>query len=184
MSASDPNTTVFMTDSPAQVKNKINKHAFSGGGGNVRPPFTSSRPLSLRLDARARSDPKADPFSPPPSCTLPPQGSAEDQRRLGGNPDVDISFQYLRFFEEDDALLDRLDGEYRRGELLSGELKKRCIDKLQTFVAEFQEVRCALLSLSLSLSRRLRADSPSPAADPHPLPLLPRLLPARSAVRP
>lgn len=68
------------------------------------------------------------------------QGSAEDQRKYGGNPDVDISFQYLSFFEEDDALLDRLAQEYRQGKLLSGELKKMCIAKLQEFVAGFQAV--------------------------------------------
>lgn len=32
------------------------------------------------------------------------QVSAEDQRRLGGNPDVDVSYQYLNFFMEDDAV--------------------------------------------------------------------------------
>ncbi|TRM59885.1 hypothetical protein BD626DRAFT_506755 [Schizophyllum amplum] len=31
MSASDPNSSIFMTDKPNQIKNKINKHAFSGG---------------------------------------------------------------------------------------------------------------------------------------------------------
>jgi tryptophanyl-tRNA synthetase len=31
MSSSDPNSTIFLTDTPSQIKNKINKHAFSGG---------------------------------------------------------------------------------------------------------------------------------------------------------
>jgi len=31
MSASDANSAVFMSDTPNQIKNKINKHAFSGG---------------------------------------------------------------------------------------------------------------------------------------------------------
>ncbi|KAF5283906.1 hypothetical protein FQA39_LY04726 [Lamprigera yunnana] len=35
MSASDPNTTIFLTDTPKQVKNKINKHAFSGGQATI-----------------------------------------------------------------------------------------------------------------------------------------------------
>lgn len=69
------------------------------------------------------------------------QGSAEEQRKFGGNPDVDISFQYLGFFEEDDALLARLAADYRAGTLLSGELKKLCIAKLQEFVVGFQERR-------------------------------------------
>lgn len=32
MSASDPNSAIFMSDTPSQIKNKINKFAFSGGG--------------------------------------------------------------------------------------------------------------------------------------------------------
>ena len=32
MSASNANSAVYMTDTPKQIKNKINKHAFSGGG--------------------------------------------------------------------------------------------------------------------------------------------------------
>ena len=31
MSASDPNSAIFMSDKPNEIKNKINKHAFSGG---------------------------------------------------------------------------------------------------------------------------------------------------------
>ncbi|XP_004540508.1 tryptophan--tRNA ligase, cytoplasmic [Maylandia zebra] len=35
MSASDPNSSIFLTDTPKQIKNKINKHAFSGGKDTV-----------------------------------------------------------------------------------------------------------------------------------------------------
>ncbi len=31
MSSTDPNSVIFLTDTPAQIKNKINKYAFSGG---------------------------------------------------------------------------------------------------------------------------------------------------------
>jgi len=31
MSSSDPNSVIFLTDTPAQIKNKINRYAFSGG---------------------------------------------------------------------------------------------------------------------------------------------------------
>lgn len=33
------------------------------------------------------------------------QATEEEHRKLGGNPDIDVSYQYLRFFEEDDAKL-------------------------------------------------------------------------------
>ena len=32
MSSSDVNSSIFLTDTPKQIKDKINKHAFSGGG--------------------------------------------------------------------------------------------------------------------------------------------------------
>ncbi|XP_048341348.1 tryptophan--tRNA ligase, cytoplasmic [Sphaerodactylus townsendi] len=35
MSASDPNSSIFLTDTPKQIKTKINKHAFSGGKDTV-----------------------------------------------------------------------------------------------------------------------------------------------------
>lgn len=35
MSASDETSAIFLTDTPAQIKNKINKYAFSGGGDTV-----------------------------------------------------------------------------------------------------------------------------------------------------
>ena len=35
MSASDPNSAIYMTDTPKQLKTKINKYAFSGGGNTV-----------------------------------------------------------------------------------------------------------------------------------------------------
>lgn len=67
MSASDPNSGIFMTDTPNQIKNKINKHGFSGG-----------------------------------------KETEEEHRRDGGDPDVDVAYQYLRFFLEDDEELEKL----------------------------------------------------------------------------
>ena len=31
MSASDENSAIFVSDNPKQIKNKVNKYAFSGG---------------------------------------------------------------------------------------------------------------------------------------------------------
>ena len=72
MSSSDPNTSIYMSDSPSQIKNKINRHGFSGG-----------------------------------------QETEEEHRRLGGNTEVDVSYQYLTFFLEDDEELERI-GQVRR----------------------------------------------------------------------
>lgn len=67
------------------------------------------------------------------------QTTTEEQRKFGGNPDVDVSFQYLTFFLEDDEELESIRQSYLKGELLTGELKARCIKELQGFVAAFQE---------------------------------------------
>lgn len=66
----------------------------------------------------------------------------EEHRAKGGNPDVDISFQYLRmlFMEDDDELL-KIYNSYKSGELLSGELKAILIDKVNEFLAEHQKRR-------------------------------------------
>lgn len=69
------------------------------------------------------------------------QALAEDHRKYGGNPDVDVAYQYLSFFTDDEAKLDDLAAKYRSGELLSGEMKAICIETLQEFVGQFQERR-------------------------------------------
>lgn len=69
------------------------------------------------------------------------QVSIELHKKLGGNPDVDVAYQYMSFFKDDDKLLADLAQKYRTGELLSGEMKKACIEVLQEFVKNFQENR-------------------------------------------
>ncbi|CCX29752.1 hypothetical protein FPQ18DRAFT_279651 [Pyronema domesticum] len=69
------------------------------------------------------------------------QETAEEQRRLGGNPDVDVPFQYLTFFLEDDEELESIRVAYRKGEMMTGELKAKCISVLQEFVGGFQARR-------------------------------------------
>lgn len=68
MSASDLNSAIFLTDTPKQIKNKVNKHAFSGG-----------------------------------------RATLEEHRQFGGNCEIDISYQWLRFFLEDDDKLQKLE---------------------------------------------------------------------------
>ena len=58
-----------------------------------------------------------------------------------GDPDVDVSYQWLRFFEEDDGKLDRIYNDYKSGKLLSGELKELLIDKLNAFLKRHQAAR-------------------------------------------
>lgn len=67
--------------------------------------------------------------------------TVEEHREEGGNPDIDISYQYLTFFEEDDKKLEQIYTDYKSGKLLSGELKTILIEKINTFLAEHQKRR-------------------------------------------
>lgn len=69
------------------------------------------------------------------------QATIEEHRRLGGNPDVDVSYQWLRFFEEDDNKLKKIYDEYKSGRMLTGELKQMLVDKLNSFLSKHQEAR-------------------------------------------
>ncbi|RLF08551.1 MAG: tryptophan--tRNA ligase, partial [Thermoprotei archaeon] len=107
MSASKPETAIYLTDDEKTVKRKIFKYAFSGG----RPTI-------------------------------------ELHRKLGGNPDIDVSFIWLKyFFEPDDKRLKEIEEEYRSGKLLSGELKQILIDKINVFLREQRRRREKALDL-------------------------------------
>lgn len=67
MSASDPNSAIFLTDTAENIKNKINKFAFSGGGATLK-----------------------------------------EHKEKGANLEVDIPYQYLRFFFENDERLEEI----------------------------------------------------------------------------
>lgn len=69
------------------------------------------------------------------------QDTAEKQRELGANIEVDVAYQYLRFFLEDDAELERIGQDYAAGRMLTGEVKARLIDVLQPMVAAHQAAR-------------------------------------------
>lgn len=105
MSASEPTSSIFLTDTPKEIKDKINKYAYSGG-----------------------------------------RDTAEEHHKHGGNCDVDVSYQYLRFFMEDDQKLEKLRQDYTSGELLTGHLKKELIDVLQNLVQKHQERRAQVSS--------------------------------------
>lgn len=99
MSASS-GITIYTTDTPKEVKKKINKYAFSGGKDTV-----------------------------------------EEHRKVGGNPEIDVSYQWLTFFEDDDKKLKKIYDDYKSGKLLSGELKAILIEKINGFLAEHQKKR-------------------------------------------
>lgn len=66
----------------------------------------------------------------------------EEHRKQGGVPDIDSSFQYLKFFfEPDDKKLNKIEQDYKSGKLLSGELKAILIEKINAFLKVHQKAR-------------------------------------------
>ena len=101
MSASIPNSTIYTTDTPKEVEEKIKKHAFSGG-----------------------------------------RTSLAEHRKYGGNPDIDVCYQWLHaFFEPDDKKLAKIYNNYKSGKLLTSELKDYTIEKINKFLKEHQKAR-------------------------------------------
>lgn len=69
------------------------------------------------------------------------QATIEEHRKKGGNPDIDVSYQWLMFFEEDDEKLKQIYQDYKSGKMLSGEIKAILIEKLNKILAEHQARR-------------------------------------------
>ena len=66
----------------------------------------------------------------------------EEHRKQGGNPDIDVSFQYLKmFFEPDDKKLEQIYKSYKSGKMLTSELKDITIKKINDFLKEHQKRR-------------------------------------------
>jgi len=100
MSASDDSSAIFCTDSFADIKKKVNTHAFSGGRDTV-----------------------------------------EEHRRLGGDTEKDIPYQWLTFFQHNDAELERVRVEYSSGRMLSGEIKMELVKVIAPLVQAHQAAR-------------------------------------------
>jgi tryptophanyl-tRNA synthetase len=94
--------TLFLNDKEEVIREKVNAHSFSGGGGN---------------------------------------GTLEDHRKYGGNPDVDIAYQYLRYFEENDEVLQETHDSFKKGDLTCGSLKEMLVKKLLTILEEVKKNR-------------------------------------------
>ena len=97
MSSSDPDTAIFLDDSPEEIKRKVNK-AFSGG-----------------------------------------KDTLEEHRKQGGNPDIDKTYEILKFHHPDDDLVKHTYQEYKNGKMLTGELKTLCREFLTETLAKHQE---------------------------------------------
>ena len=86
-------------------------------------------------------------------------GSMEDHRKYGGNTDVDISYQYLRYFWDDDARLAEVGAAFRRGEMSCSQMKELLIETIVAYVAEHRRRRALVTDDTL---RQYMAKRPLP----------------------
>ena len=70
------------------------------------------------------------------------QATLEEHRKKGGDPEVDVAFQMLKFgLEPNDKKLAKIENDYRSGKLLSGELKNILVEKITEFLKNHHNKR-------------------------------------------
>ena len=70
------------------------------------------------------------------------QATIEEHRRIGGDPDIDVAYQYMMYlFEEDDKFLEEIYQGYRAGKILAGEMKQICIERATEWLSNLAEKR-------------------------------------------
>ena len=87
------------------------------------------------------------------------QAKLEDHRRLGGDLTTDIPYQWLTFFQHDDAELKRVGDSYSSGEMTSGAIKGELVKVLKPLVERHQRARAAVtddIVRTFMTPRRLR----------------------------
>jgi len=72
------------------------------------------------------------------------QETAELQKELGADLEVDVAYQYLTFFLEDDDELETIGREYKAGRMMTGQVKGRLIELLTAMVKEHQDLRATV----------------------------------------
>ena len=102
MSGSVKSSSIYLTDTPKVVREKIFKFAFSGG-----------------------------------------QETVEEQREKGADLNVDVAYQYLTFFLDDDEKLKDIAEKYSSGKMMTSEVKEELVNVLTKIVLEHQKRRAS-----------------------------------------
>ncbi|MFC1686918.1 tryptophan--tRNA ligase [Nanoarchaeota archaeon] len=70
------------------------------------------------------------------------RATLEEHRKKGGDPDVDVAFQMLKYgLEPDDKKLKKIYNNYKSGKLFTGELKQIAVEKITSFLKSHQKKR-------------------------------------------
>jgi len=100
MSSTGPSPTIYLTDTESEIRDKVKRFAFSGGGATMA-----------------------------------------EHREKGGNLVVDIAYQYLLYFMEDDDELARIAREYSSGRMKTSEIKEIMSNCVIAYVKNIQTAR-------------------------------------------
>ncbi|KAG0420112.1 Tryptophan--tRNA ligase, partial [Dictyocoela roeselum] len=65
-------------------------------------------------------------------------------RKLGGDTEIDVAFQYLKYFLEDDKELEDLKAGYENGTISTKEMKEKCFEVVWAFIEKFQAARAEI----------------------------------------
>ncbi len=97
MSSSQPETAIFLSDSPEKAKRKVLR-AFTGGRGTV-----------------------------------------EEQRKLGGNPDICKVYEIYKYHDPDTQFVKDIYARCKTGKLICGECKKICAEIIEKFLKKHRK---------------------------------------------
>ena len=67
------------------------------------------------------------------------QKTAEEHRKTGGNPEKDVACTYLKLLFLDEKESKKLFDDYKKGKLLTSEVKKLFADKVADLIKKFQD---------------------------------------------
>ncbi|MFX1251841.1 MAG: tryptophan--tRNA ligase [Promethearchaeota archaeon] len=80
------------------------------------------------------------------------RNTAEEQRKLGGQPEICRIFDlYKYFFIEEEEHIKERERLCRTGEILCGECKKYCLQIIQEFITNHQEIKQSKLDIAREL---------------------------------
>ena len=149
--------TIEIKDATYEVHNEIKYHLLNlerqmGGMGLMQPASTYHQfAIGMTGGKMSSSQPETTMFlndsikdieKKIKSSFSGGQATVEEHRSKGGNPDVDVAYQYLRyFFEEDDNELEKIRDQYVSGDLLTGEIKSICVEKAITWMKNHHELK-------------------------------------------
>jgi tryptophanyl-tRNA synthetase len=136
---------------PKKIEDRTREIELELGGKALIPPSSTYHRFISGLTGGKMSSSKPESFvslmDPPKigaekvmKAVTGGRATADEQRRLGGEPDKCAVFEFYNFhLIEDDRELSEIESDCREGRTLCGECKKRAAEILENFLKEHQE---------------------------------------------